>query len=133
MFIIYILIGGFLGGIARYALSSWILQNIKTEFPLGTFVVNCLGSALAGTFLASGILLSKSADADLLEAFVLIGFLGSMTTFSSFSLDGYRLIAQNKVTSAIIYSIATPLCALAGFALIFLINALTGTDGGALN
>ena len=90
-------------------------------------MVNCLGATLAGALLSSGILFTNTAYSKPLEALLLVGFLGGMTTFSSFSLDGYRLIAQDKVMSAIIYSIGTPLCALSGFALIFLIN------GGSLN
>src|SRR4029077_20829679 len=67
----------------------------------GTLVVNLVGSALIGVF--SGVVghVSNSATAAMLQQFLVVGIRGGLTTFSSFSLQTYNLIAEGRWLSAL--------------------------------
>lgn len=70
----------------------------NSPFPWGVLIVNVLGSGLAGALFARSILIGS----EIWQPIVLIGFLGSFTTFSSFSLDTLRLGLEGKWLFAII-------------------------------
>src|SRR5688500_8345514 len=79
--------GGALGAMARHALNLFVTQRLAaTAFPAGIFIVNVLGSCAIGPIAAAaaGIRLHLTQP---MRAFLIIGFLGGFTTFSSFSLD----------------------------------------------
>lgn len=81
-------LGGALGAMARYMATDWVRQVAGDSMPWGTFAVNVVGSFLLGFFLVwlqSGEL---SAQARQLVA---VGFLGSFTTFSTFSYETVAL------------------------------------------
>ncbi|WP_417016028.1 fluoride efflux transporter CrcB [Alistipes sp.] len=79
-------LGGAIGSMARYALSSWMLGGqLLLGFPLGTFTVNAVGSLLIGFLLQT---LSSSTWSWLL----VVGLCGGFTTFSTFSADTVRLL-----------------------------------------
>jgi CrcB protein len=81
-------------------------------FPIGTLTVNCLGAALLGVVLSYGIIFEVRFNR---EALLEIGFLGGMTTFSSYSLDCYDLIQKNKFGQALVYLIGSPIFGIIGF------------------
>jgi CrcB protein len=72
------------GGVARFLLNHW-LNPIFLPLPLGTLTANVLGSGAAGALL--GLLGARVELDPVLRPLLLIGFLGGMTTFSSFSLE----------------------------------------------
>jgi CrcB protein len=82
-------IGGFFGAIARYGLSGLVHRYSEGEFPYGTLVVNVLGC------LAIGVLMSLVEDRQLfrpeMRSFLMIGLLGSFTTFSTLGYETYKL------------------------------------------
>jgi CrcB protein len=80
---------GGLGAIARFELDGLVQGRLDTEFPVGTFVVNGLGSLLLG--LLVGLNLTES---DLLLAGV--ATLGSFTTFSTWMLETQRLAEDGE-------------------------------------
>ncbi len=88
MLLIMIGVGGALGAMARYGLGGWVQGFASTTFPLGTMVVNILGSFLLGLFL---YLLESTAPTAEIRSFVTIGFLGAFTTFSTFSYEALVL------------------------------------------
>ena len=93
--------GGALGALARFMLGN--IQN-RYSFPAGTWVINITGSFLLG-FLAQ-LHLAGHISA-WLWLFGGAGFCGAYTTFSTFGYETIRLIAQNKVKSAVIYVVTS--------------------------
>ena len=86
--------GGAVGAVSRYWLATTMERFNQTNFPLGTFTVNLLGSFLIGMFF---ILFAEKIElAQQWRPIVIIGFLGAMTTFSTFSLDAI-LLMQNEL------------------------------------
>ena len=112
MFIVYILIGSFFGGLSRFLLSSWLNRFQFNGFPVGTLVVNCLGSILLGVVLSYGIVIEGHFNR---EALIEIGFLGGMTTFSTYALESYDLIQKNKFGYAVLYLLGSPIFGMIGF------------------
>ena len=85
------------------------------SFPLGTFVVNVLGSFLIGVFFV--LLAEKAQIAEQWRPIIVVGFLGGLTTFSTFSLDALLLFEQGHYNTALFYIISSiVLCLIAAFA-----------------
>lgn len=84
-----IAIAGALGALARYALDGLVARRSPGAFPWGTFAVNVSGSFLLG--FAFTLLTERLAVAPWLRSALTIGFIGSYTTFSTLSLETYRL------------------------------------------
>jgi CrcB protein len=85
--ILWIGLGGGIGSILRYLVSLFILNFFHGQSLLGTFIVNILGCFLAG-------LLCSVCEANLnptLRLFLIVGFCGGFTTFSTFALDNIAL------------------------------------------
>jgi CrcB protein len=93
-----IALGGALGAISRYWLSSVAEKYNSGLFPVGTLTVNLLGSLLIGIFFV--VLLEKIQLATHLRPLIIIGFLGAFTTFSTFSIDALLLIEQGHYATA---------------------------------
>ena len=106
---VWVFLGGGLGSIARFAASGIVARMVGETFPWGTFTVNVVGSFIIGFFAtATGvdgrILVSPAA-----REFMMLGFLGGFTTFSSFSLqtlalarDGEWLHAAANVVASVL-------------------------------
>lgn len=87
-------IGGFFGSIARYLLSGWISRYTTLSFPFGTLAVNMVGSFILGLIMA--LSLRTLLVSDTLRIVVGVGFLGALTTFSTFSYETMRLIGERS-------------------------------------
>jgi fluoride exporter len=98
--ILFVGLGGALGSIARYLVSSWVQTSAKNiNFPFGTLTVNLVGCFVIG-FLAQlaearGVFTSES------RAFVFIGILGGFTTFSSFGNETLNLARSGEMWNAL--------------------------------
>ena len=91
---LYIGVAGFLGALSRYAVSGWAYSIFGNRFPYGTLTVNVLGSLLLGfvyTLTVDRTVLSPEA-----RTAVAVGFLGSFTTFSTFSLETVNLLTEGS-------------------------------------
>ena len=97
--------GGALGALSRYWLTVSIERFNSTGFPLGTFVVNLLGSFLIGLLYI--ILAEKLSVAEQWRPVIITGFLGAMTTFSTFSLDALLLFQQGQYNTALFYVLSS--------------------------
>lgn len=100
-------LGGLLGSIARYLISVSLsdFKLFSVAFPYGTFVVNITGCFMIGIFYG----LSKTYhwfDSSLV-LFLITGFCGGFTTFSSFSYENIDLIQRAEYLAFAGYSIAS--------------------------
>ena len=87
--------GGFAGAILRYLLTLWFLPwTERSGFPYGTFVANMVGCLLIGVL--TGWFLSREASPEI-RLLILTGFLGALTTFSTFSLESLLLLQGERI------------------------------------
>ena len=101
MSLFYIALGGGLGAVLRFLLTEYVNNNISNLMPFGTLFVNVMGCLLIGCI--AGFFASKSSPMFL---FFVIGFLGSFTTMSAFSIQTIELFNSNTL-SGILYVIFT--------------------------
>ncbi len=83
-------LGGFVGAIARYLLTLWLIKVAGRAFPWGTLLVNVLGCLLIGLLMQ--LALSRPWFSAPLRLLLVTGFLGSLTTFSTFSFETLDLV-----------------------------------------
>lgn len=98
----YLLIaaGAALGANLRYLVGLWALNRLGTAFPYGTLIVNISGSLILGVLVA---LLSDRIPGNAeMRLFFAIGFLGSYTTFSSFSVESLLLFENGGWTRGLL-------------------------------
>ena len=94
--------GGALGAMTRYAVSLAVGGGIfGIADPLATLGVNVVGSAIMGGF--AGAVAAGLVVPEMWRGFVAIGFLGALTTFSSFALDAGTLLARQGHLMSIVY------------------------------
>ena len=125
---IWIAIGSALGGMGRYFFSGVAARLIGETFPWGTLIVNVVGSFVIGFFATltgpdGRVFVGTNA-----RQFVLVGFCGGYTTFSSFSLQTLSLMQDGEWAYAgfnIAVSVALCLAAVwAGYALAVSLNTM---------
>ena len=97
---VILLIAGFgaLGCVTRYYVSGWVYDLFGRNFPYGTLAVNILGAFLIGLVMEFGMrstLLPVNVRIGLT-----IGFLGGLTTFSTFSYETFRLLEDGELLVA---------------------------------
>ena len=100
----YLLIAlfGALGTLARFSVIQITPKIFQSIFPIGTLTVNLLGCFLIG--LVSGVMNTKLINIDdNFNNYIVIGFLGGFTTFSSFSQDFFDLINNSNYLFAFLY------------------------------
>ena len=99
MTVIGIGVAGALGALARYGLEGAVSRRWSGAFPWGTFVVNVSGSFVLGVVF---VLLTERMSVDpWVRSTLTIGFLGAYTTFSTLSLESYRLLEDGAVGLAL--------------------------------
>ena len=86
--------GGALGATLRY-LSTNIFRFIYPNFPLSTLFVNIIGSLLIGVLMS--FLQNNETSQNFIKYFIIIGLLGSFTTFSTFSYEIIELFNNKKI------------------------------------
>jgi fluoride exporter len=94
-----VFLGGGLGSILRYGIGVFFHQIVPARFPYATLVSNSLSSIILGLFL--GIVLIKNINDPALRYFIIVGFCGGLSTFSSFSLETYDLFRTGMFALAI--------------------------------
>jgi fluoride exporter len=98
--------GGFIGSIARYLLSGWVLHHtLGGKFPWSTFVVNVLGCLLIGVL--SGMIERLEWFTPQMRLLLLTGLLGGFTTFSAFGLETVFLLRRGEVLIAVAYALSS--------------------------
>ncbi len=89
---LWIALGGALGSVARFWMSSAITARFDNKFPWGTIFVNITGSFLIGIFAALSETGGRLAEAPTLRHFLVVGICGGYTTFSAFSVQTLDLM-----------------------------------------
>ena len=91
----FLIIAGGIGALLRYSVSLFFLKYTNTNFPLGVLLVNILGSFLFGLIWALSE--DKGIIGPEVRLVILVGFLGSFTTFSTFAFDNITLISNGQI------------------------------------
>ena len=108
--LIFVATGGATGAILRYILTN-LSKTLFISSVYGTLTVNIIGCFLIGYLITSDF--SKNINENFVKFFLIIGLLGSFTTFSAFSLEVVDLIISKKILIALIYiSISIFICIL---------------------
>ena len=108
---VYVGVGAFLGANARYWVGGWAAERFGTVFPYGTFIINITGSFAIGLLAA---FFAERAFSPNWRLFLMVGFLGGYTTFSSYSYEAMRLIEDGAYLLAALYLFGSPAVGLAG-------------------
>lgn len=112
---VHIAVFGALGCLARYYLSGWAYALLGRGFPYGTLAVNVVGAFLIG--LVMEFALRSALVSQNLRAGLAIGFLGGLTTFSSFSYETIRMVEEARFLPALANVLASVVvCLLCTFA-----------------
>ena len=102
---LWIGIGGFFGAVARYGVNTWLTTRWGAAFPYGTLFVNVSGSFVLCLMIA---VLSRGFDvAPALRLALTVGFLGSYTTFSTFSADTLLLLESGYTLRGLAYVVGS--------------------------
>jgi CrcB protein len=101
-----VMIGGAIGTFARYAVSVLALP-ISRELPWGTIIINVTGSFIIGLFGTLTLAHGRYPVSENVRLFVMIGFCGGYTTFSSFSLQTLDLLRGGAFVRAIVNIVAS--------------------------
>jgi CrcB protein len=118
-----VFIGGGFGSVLRYIISRY-LNNSESNFPLGTFTANILGSLLIGIII--GFAAKNNTLTQNQTLLLATGFCGGFTTFSTFAYENHVLFKSGDFTSFALYTFASFIIAfLAVFAGIYLSRILS--------
>ncbi len=115
MYWIAVAIGGALGAMARYGVSTLLFDASTQRFPYATLSVNVLGSFLMGILFV--LIVEKGLLPPEMRSILMVGFLGAFTTFSTFSLDALGLWQNGHLLLALVYALGTVVLCLAAISI----------------
>ncbi len=118
---LYIAIGGASGACLRFFIGNLVLNWLGKGFPFATLIVNITGSLIMGALY--GLIEQGIIEIVPYRTLIGVGFLGALTTFSTFSLDTLLLIQQGEIIKAMLNILLNVLlCVLAASFGMFLCN-----------
>jgi fluoride exporter len=95
----WICLAGAVGTGSRYLIALWAAQRLGSAFPYGTLIVNLAGCFLITAVMHAALTLGWSAN---LRAALTIGFMGGLTTYSSFNYEKMRLFEEGAPATAVV-------------------------------
>jgi len=87
-------LGGFFGSIARYLITDYVSRHTTISFPYGTLIVNVVGSFIIGVLML--VSFKTFLTTDTVRMVVGVGFLGALTTYSTFSYETLQLLQKGN-------------------------------------
>jgi fluoride exporter len=96
--LVLIAFGGAAGAVLRFLISGGVYALLGRDFPFGTLVVNVFGSLVMG--LSFALLVERMISGPEWRAFLMIGLLGALTTFSTFSIETLNLLEDGELFKA---------------------------------
>jgi fluoride exporter len=115
------------GGLTRYYLSGWVYSQLGRAFPFGTFVVNIIGAYFIG--LVMELSLRSTAISVTMRLGLTVGFMGGLTTFSTFSYETLKLMEEGQFIVAFANVLASVVVCLL-FTWLGIITVRAMTQGG---
>jgi CrcB protein len=94
---LWICLAGAAGTGARYLIAVWVAQRLGSAFPYGTLIVNLIGCFVIAAVMHAALTLGWSPT---VRSVVTIGFIGGLTTYSSFNYETMRLFEEGAPATA---------------------------------
>ena len=111
-------LGGAVGAICRFYVGIQVVKYFPHDLPLATLLVNIFGSFTIGVLVA---LFLTFTPAEYIKAFLITGFLGALTTYSTFAIESFVLLNNNfwyGILNIILNVVGTITAAMIGYKLI---------------
>jgi CrcB protein len=99
MKILVVAAGGSIGAVSRYLVSTWAAERFGANFPYGTLIVNVIGCFIIGMFMT--MTTERFIVNPYWRLLITVGFVGGLTTFSSFSYETFRLLEDADMIMAL--------------------------------
>ncbi len=118
-YLLFIALGGASGAVARYVIANWIHELWEGHVPVGTLLVNLVGSFAIGVIYV--LIVEKQIIHQDWRSVLMVGFLGAFTTFSTFSLETIHLLEAGHMFQAVAYMLmSVTFCVIAAGSAIYL-------------
>lgn len=114
MVVAAIALGGALGAVTRYFVAIRVAAVLGVGIPYGTLTVNVIGSLILGIVVA--LIEERGLFGPETRSFITIGFLGGMTTFSTFIYEGWGFTREGDILKTGLYAAASIVGAFTAFA-----------------
>ncbi len=106
-YLLFIALGGAGGAVSRYLLATWVHSMWEGHLPVGTLLVNIVGSFAIGVIF---VCVEQQVIHPDWRGVLMVGFLGAFTTFSTFSLETIGLFEAGHLLHAVGYMLASATC-----------------------
>ncbi len=124
---LYLALGAIAGALARHRLTQWASLRFGATFPYGTLIANLSGSVLLG--LLVGLTSHRLLADTRWRLFLAVGFFGSYTTFSSFTVESAHLLLAGRWGYGLLNLFGSPLAGLLGALLGLVLGRHWGSGG----